>query len=97
MRTAKLFLPPLLLAIAVGGGGCVAKTAWDVATLPVKATGKAIDWTTTSQEESDRNYGRKMRKQEAEEGKARRKAAEQCRRHPDDQQACTYEGYRAGS
>ncbi|UAK25579.1 hypothetical protein [Sphingomonas nostoxanthinifaciens] len=40
-------------------GGCV---AWDVATLPVKATSKAIDWTTTSQDEADRNGGRRMRK-----------------------------------
>jgi hypothetical protein len=50
-------------------GGCIAKTAFDVVTLPVKATGQVIDWTTTSQEESDRNYGRKMRKQEAAEGR----------------------------
>jgi hypothetical protein len=92
MRASILLLPLL----ALGASGCVAKAAWDVATLPVKATGKAIDWTTTSQEESDRNYGRKMRKQEAEEGKQRRKAAEQCKKHPDDQDACHYEGYRAG-
>ena len=45
-------------------GGCLAKTAVDVVTLPVKAGSKAVDWTTTSQSEADRNYGRKMRKQE---------------------------------
>ena len=56
----------------------------------------AFDWTTTSQEEADRNYGRKMRKQEAKEGRERRKAAEQCRKHPDDQDACRYSGSRAG-
>ena len=32
-----------------------------------------VDWTTTSQEESDRNYGRKIREQEAREGKAAKK------------------------
>jgi hypothetical protein len=49
-------------------GGCV-KTAWNVATAPVRAGSQVVDWTTTSQEEADRNYGRKMRKKEAEEGR----------------------------
>ena len=75
-------------------GGCLAKTAVDVATMPVKATGKAVDWTTTSQSEADRNYGRKMRKQEAREGRARKKAAEACKKDPS--QCGTYDGYRAG-
>ena len=74
-------------------GGCIAKTAWDVATLPVKAGSQAIDWTTTSQEESDRNYGRKMREKEAREGKERRKHEKECRKNPD--QCQPYEGYRA--
>lgn len=43
--------------------GCVARTAWNVATVPVKAGGKAVDWTTTSREEADRNRGRELRKQ----------------------------------
>ena len=59
----------LALALPLLSGGCIAKTAWDVATLPVKATGQVVDWTTTSQEEADRNYGRKMRKKEAAEGR----------------------------
>ncbi len=42
--------------------GCIARTAVDVVTLPVKAGAKAVDWTTTSQEEADRNHGREMRK-----------------------------------
>ncbi len=61
-------------------GGCIARTAFDVVTLPVKATGQVIDWTTTSQEESDRNYGRKMRKQEAAEGKAMKRRDKEARR-----------------
>ncbi|WP_113424759.1 hypothetical protein, partial [Escherichia coli] len=59
---AVVALLPLLV------GGCLAKTVVNVATLPVRATSKAVDWTTTSQSEADRNYGRKMRKQEAREG-----------------------------
>ena len=74
-------------------GGCVAKTAWDVATLPVKAAGKAVDWTTTSQYEADRNYGKKMRKQEEREGRERKKAAEACRKDPE--KCGEYDGYRA--
>ena len=61
-------------------GGCIAKTAFDVVTLPVKATGQVIDWTTTSQEESDRNYGRKMRKQEAAEGKEMKRRDKEARK-----------------
>jgi hypothetical protein len=88
-----------LLTIAMAGaalmsGGCV-RTVTGVVTAPVKVAGKAVDWSTTSQSEADRNYGRKMRKQEAREGKERKKAAEACKR---DQSACSqYDGYRAGN
>ena len=91
--------PRLILSLALVpllAGGCVAKTAWDVATAPVRVGSQVVDWTTTSQDEADRNYGRKMRKQEAKEGRERKQAAEQCRKHPDDQDACRYSGYRAG-
>ena len=76
---------PILAAAALPllSGGCVAKTAWDVATLPVKAGSQVVDWSTTSQEEADRNYGRKMREKEAREGKARRKHDKECRKHPE--------------
>lgn len=72
-------------------GGCIAKTVVDVVTLPVKAGSQAVDWATTSQSESDRNYGRKMRKQEEAEGKARKKADEECRK---DKKKCD-DGFRA--
>ncbi len=91
MRKACLLLP--LLAIATSG--CVS-TATSIVKAPFQVVGKAVDWTTTSQSEADRNYGRKMRKQEAKEGRERKKAAERCRKHPDDQDACEYSGYRAG-
>ena len=70
---AVVALLPLLV------GGCLAKTVVNVATLPVRATSKAVDWTTTSQSEADRNYGRKMRKQEAREGRELKRQYKECR------------------
>ncbi|WP_294251920.1 hypothetical protein [uncultured Sphingomonas sp.] len=63
---------PVLLMLPLLAGGCVVKTAANVVTLPVRAGAKAVDWTTTSQEEADRNRGREMRKREKE-----------CRKHPE--------------
>ncbi len=88
MRRA-LFLLPLALTM----GGCIS-TAASIVKAPFQVAGKAVDWTTTSQEEADRNYGRKMRKAEAREGKERRDWERECRKHPDDCGA--YDGYRAG-
>ena len=88
MRRA-LFLLPLALTM----GGCIS-TAASIVKAPFQVAGKAVDWTTTRQEEADRNYGRKMRKAEAREGKERRDWERECRRHPDDCRA--YDGYRAG-
>lgn len=82
MKMIALVLPAALLL-----PGCIAKTALDVATMPVKATSQAADWATTSQDESDRNYGRKMRKQEAREAREAKKAAEARRK------ACEDAGY----
>lgn len=67
----------------LAGGGCVAKAAWDVATLPVKAGAQAVDWTTTSQDEADRNRGREMRRQEEREAKERRRQEKACRKDPE--------------
>ena len=53
--------------------GCLAKTVVGVAAAPVQVLGKAIDWTTTSRDEADRNAGRRVRK-----------AEKHCRKHPDD-------------
>jgi hypothetical protein len=62
-------------------GGCIS-TVGKVVTAPVKAVGKVADWTTTSQDEADRNRGRAMREREEKLGKLSRqrdKAAEKCR------------------
>ncbi|WP_066801610.1 hypothetical protein [Sphingomonas soli] len=73
----RKILVPFIVALPLLSGGCIAKTIVDVATLPVKAAGQGVDWATTSQEESDRNYGRKMRKKEAAEGAERKRVAEE--------------------
>ncbi len=60
--------------------GCIAKTAVDIVTLPVRAVGAGVDAVTTSQSEADRNRGRAMRKAEEREAKARRKAEKEARK-----------------
>ncbi len=79
----RLILLPLIGVAALTTGGCVAKTAFDVVTLPVKAGAKAVDLATTSQSEADRNYGKKMRKAEERERRERRDYDKKCRRDPD--------------
>jgi hypothetical protein len=76
----KLILAPLaLLALT----GCV-RTVANVVTFPVKAAAQGVDWATTSQDESDRNLGRKTRKEEERRGREERKRRrEECERDPD--------------
>jgi hypothetical protein len=78
MKRALIMILPALL------GGCVvgtvAKTAVDVATLPVKAVSAGVDAVTTSQSERDEKLGREMRKQDEERGKQARLAYERCRK-----------------
>jgi hypothetical protein len=81
----KLILAAPLMLLALPG--CV-RTVASVVTAPVRATGQIVDWTTTSQDEADRNYGRKMRKQEAREGREMKKQEKQRR------QQCRDAGYR---
>ncbi len=68
---------PLLSGCVVG---TVAKTAVDVATLPVKAVSAGVDAATTSQKEADEKRGRELRKQDEERGKQARLAEERCRK-----------------
>lgn len=63
----------IVLLGALALGGCLARAAVDVVTLPVKAVGAGADALTTSQEEADRNRGRELRKQEARDEKERRR------------------------
>jgi hypothetical protein len=84
-RVLALAALPLLMT-----GGCVAKTAWNVATLPVKAGGKAVDMATTSSKERDEKYVREQRKAWERENKERAQHDKYCRKHPD---CPPYDGY----
>lgn len=52
--------------------GCVAKTAFDVVTAPVRVGSQVVDWTTTSQDEADRARGREIRQREEHVGELQR-------------------------
>lgn len=68
-------------------GGCIARTAVGIVTLPVKVVGAGVDAVTTSQSEADEKRGRALRKQEEREGReARRREREQARQERFDQQ-----------
>ncbi len=86
--TAAIVLLPLI------AGGCV-QTVASVVTAPVRAAGKVVDWSTTSQSESDRNYGRRMRKAEEREGKERRAWAKRCDGHAEREGCDAYAGFTA--
>ena len=59
-----IVLPLAILPLAFALSGCLAKTAFDVATLPVRAASKGVDLATTSQSEADEKRGREIRKRE---------------------------------
>jgi hypothetical protein len=85
MRRALLIVPLALTGCVVG---TVARTAVDVATIPVKVVSAGVDAATTSQSESDEKRGRQIRKQEEEAGRQARLVEERCRKHrplPTDQ------------
>lgn len=83
----------VVAALPLLAGGCI-RTAASIVTAPVKVVGKTADWATTSQDEADRNAGRKLRKQEAREGRERKAHEKACRKDPDN--CGPYQGYRAG-
>ena len=67
----------LLIPLALGG--CVtsvAKTAFDVVTLPVKVVSAGVDAVTTSQSEADEKRGRELRKAEEQRARAEREATQ---------------------
>ena len=74
----------LCFALVPPLGGCVvgtvARTAVDVATLPVKVASAGVDAATTSQSEADEKRGRELRKQDEERGRQYRALAERCRK-----------------
>ncbi|MGV3480007.1 MAG: hypothetical protein ACO1O3_08675 [Sphingobium sp.] len=74
MRVAIVALLPLALS------GCIARTAVDIVTLPVKAVGAGVDAVTTSQSEADEKRGREIRKQEEREGREARRREKEARK-----------------
>jgi hypothetical protein len=79
----------LLATASVALSGCLAKTAFDVATAPVRVASKAVDLATTSQAEADQKRGREVRQREERLGKLQRqydKQLKQC--HDGDRAAC---------
>lgn len=88
-----MFRPTLLVlpAAALMLGGCLAKTAIDVATLPVKVASRGVDLATTSQSEADQKRGRELRQREEQLGKLRRDYARQMNKCQDgDRRACDH-------
>lgn len=84
----------LLLSLPFLATGCIAKTALDVVTLPVRVgtavVGSAIDAATTSQAEADRARGRQAREEDERRGREaraedrrRRAEARAAARNPD--------------
>ncbi len=88
MRAALYVLSLPLLAASLSG--CIARTAVDIVTLPVKAAGQVVDWSTTSQDESDRALGREVRRREEAIGRLERQRLRQVERCDDgNRDACS--------
>jgi hypothetical protein len=72
------------LPIALFLSGCLARTAVDVVTLPVRAVSAGVDAVTVSQAEADQRRGRQIREAEERAGReARRREREERRRQPE--------------
>lgn len=73
MRILLLVLPLLL-------SGCIARTAYDIVTLPVKVVSAGVDAATTSQSEADERRGRELREEEERAGREARRRDRETRR-----------------
>ena len=63
----------LLLGAALLLSGCLARTAVDLVTLPVRVAGAGVDAVTTSQAEADQRRGRQIREEEERLGRETRR------------------------
>lgn len=70
----------LLIPLGLFLSGCLARTAVDLVTLPVKVASEAVDAVTTSQAEADRRRGRQIREEEERLGREARRAERERRR-----------------
>jgi hypothetical protein len=73
----------LLILLPLALGGCLAKTAVDVATMPVKAVGWSADKLTTSQSEADEKRGRELRKEDERRAKEEKRRQKELKRQRD--------------
>lgn len=77
MRILFLAIPAAFLS------GCIAKTAVDLVTLPVRAAvavvDQSVDALTTSQAEADRAAGRRLREEDEQRGREARAAERRAR------------------
>lgn len=87
MRSARRNGGLLALILPLALCGCIVRTAANVATFPVRATGWTYDRLTVSQAEADRNRGRRERKAEQKQAKEQRRLAREQRRAAERAQA----------
>jgi hypothetical protein len=78
----------LIIAVLPLLSGCIARTALDVVSIPVKVASKSVDAITTSQSEADEKRGKQMREREERIGKLARKRDKLDRQCEDDRGAC---------
>ena len=71
---------PILAASSCLSGCSVAKTAVDVAMVPVRVAAAGVNAVVPSQKKADEKRGREARKQDEERGKQIRLAEERCRK-----------------
>lgn len=74
----------ILVSLAFVLSGCLARTAVDVVTLPVRAVSAGVDAVTTSQAEADQRRGREIREAEERAGREARRRERQERRRARD-------------
>ena len=86
-----MFPRVFFLAAPVLLGGCVvgtvAKTAVEVATIPVKVVSAGVDAATTSQSEADEKRGRELRKAEEKAGRESREAEKRAKKAASEPQS----------
>jgi hypothetical protein len=84
MRIHPILLAPFALLLS----GCIARTAVDIVTLPVRAASAGVDAVTTSQSEADQRRGRQIREEEERLGReARRREREERRSGEPEEEA----------
>lgn len=70
----------ILAASAFLLSSCLARTAVDIVTLPVRVVGAGVDAVTTSQAEADQRRGRQLREEEERLGREARRRERERRR-----------------